>query len=102
MVHKTCLCRKVFLSYYFFLPVICFSQKDSVVAMNKNETKSRPHDESAYKVFYSQKLINSNTVEVLPKGIMEFRVGHTFGDIAGHDGGVKSLYGLDFAPDVRI
>lgn len=54
------------------------------------------------KVFYSQKLINANTVEVLPKGVLEFRITHDFGDIGGSNGGVKRFFGLDYATDVRL
>ncbi|HJS53307.1 MAG TPA: DUF5777 family beta-barrel protein [Chitinophagaceae bacterium] len=54
------------------------------------------------KVFYSQKLINTKTVEVLRKGILEFNVAHNFGDIAGDDGGITNFFGLDNASDVRI
>jgi hypothetical protein len=39
------------------------------------------------KVFYSQKAINTKTVEVHPKGIMDFSIDHYFGDIGGDQGG---------------
>lgn len=54
------------------------------------------------KVFQSQKLINANTVEVLPKGFLEFKVIHNFGDIDGSNGGVSTAFGLDGATDVKI
>ncbi|MBP7555459.1 MAG: hypothetical protein KA821_04315 [Chitinophagaceae bacterium] len=53
-------------------------------------------------VFSSPRLINANTVELLPKGILEFKVTHNFGDIAGDNGGAKTFFGLDNATDVRI
>lgn len=53
-------------------------------------------------VFSSPKLINANTVEMTPKGILEFKVTHNFGDIAGDNGGIKNFFGLDNATDVRI
>lgn len=59
-------------------------------------------DEPALKVFYGQRLINANTVEVLHKGVMEFRVTHNFGDIGGDNGGVKHFFGLDNAADIKI
>ncbi len=37
-----------------------------------------------------------------PKGILEFKVTHNFGDIAGDFGGIKNFFGLDNATDVRI
>ncbi|RYG48451.1 MAG: hypothetical protein EOO01_13530 [Chitinophagaceae bacterium] len=39
---------------------------------------------------------------MLTPGILEFRVTHNFGDIAGDNGGVKNFFGLDNAADVRI
>lgn len=53
-------------------------------------------------IFSSPKLINANTVEMIPKGILEFKVTHNFGDIAGDGGGIKKFFGLDDAADVRI
>jgi hypothetical protein len=53
-------------------------------------------------VFSSPKLINANTVELVPKGILEFRVTHNFGDIAGDDGGIEKFFGLDDAADINI
>jgi hypothetical protein len=53
-------------------------------------------------VFSSPRLINSNTVEMIPKGILEFKVTHNFGDLAGDNGGIKNFFGLDNATDIRI
>ena len=53
-------------------------------------------------IFSSPRLINANTVELIPKGILEFRVTHNFGDVAGSNGGIKNFFGLDNATDVRI
>ena len=57
---------------------------------------------NAVKIFYSQKLINANTVEVIHKGAMEFKVIHNFYDIAGKNGGIHNFFGLDNAADVKI
>jgi hypothetical protein len=55
------------------------------------------------KVFYAQKVINSKSVEVHPKGILDFSIDHYFGDIAGDAGGPKhGFFGLDAIKDVRI
>ena len=95
--------RKFFSLFLFVVPVLCFGQKDSVVVLNKDEMKPKYGDEpSEMKVFYSQKLINANTVEVLRKGVLEFRVSHSFGDIGGSIGGIDQFFGLDNAADVRI
>lgn len=53
-------------------------------------------------VFSSPRLINASTVEMIPAGILEFKVTHNFGDIAGDNGGIKNFFGLDNATDIRI
>lgn len=54
------------------------------------------------KVFYGQRLVNAMTSEVLSNGIMEFRVMHNFGDMAGPNGGASKFWGLDNAADTKI
>jgi hypothetical protein len=53
-------------------------------------------------IFSAPKLINTNTVETVQKGILEFKVTHNFGDVGGDNGGIKQFFGLDNATDVRI
>ena len=93
------------LVFLFSVLISCnvFAQEDSSVTklMNSMDPK-QPTTKSATKIFYSQKLINANTVEVLHKGILEFKVVHDFGDIAGTNGGAKTFYGLDAITDVKI
>ena len=72
----------------------CQQTDSSVVATNKQP--------DYIWIFSSPKLINANTVEVLPPGILEFKVTHNFGDIAGDDGGIDKFFGLDEVQDVRI
>ena len=80
-----------------------FAQEDSAVTklMNSMDEKE-PIAKTATPIFYSQKLINANTVEVLHKGILEFKVVHNFGDVAGTNGGASHFFGLDNASDVKI
>jgi hypothetical protein len=88
-----------------FSILICarlFAQEDTAVTKLMNSMDEKQPTGTPTKVFYSQKLINANTVEVLHKGILEFKVVHNFGDIAGTNGGVKTFYGLDGATDVKI
>ena len=75
--------QKIFFLLLFVLPIVCFGQKDTVVRIEKDKMIKHADESSEMKIFYSQKVINANTVEVLPKGIMEFRVSHAFGDIGG-------------------
>lgn len=64
---------------------------------SNNTSSARPVE-----IFSSQKVINANSTEVVPKGKMEFKVMHNFGDIAGSGGGLKNFFGLDNAQDIRI
>ena len=77
----------------------------SSIAQEETTIITTPAKEEATdtKVFYSQKAINTKTVEVHRKGIMEFSIDHYFGDLAGENGGPKhGFFGLDAIKDVRI
>jgi hypothetical protein len=52
--------------------------------------------------FQSTRIINGHSNESLRKGVLEFRVEHRFGDIAGTDGGVQNMFGLDNSADIRL
>ncbi len=93
---------------FFFCMLISFelaAQVDSTSNAMMNElTKNdaAPEGKQPVKVFHSQRLINANTVEMLKKGHLEFRVVHNFGDIGGTFGGIKNAYGLDNSTDIKI
>lgn len=53
--------------------------------------------EKVHQTFKDTRVINSHSVETLRKGILDFRVGHRFGDIGG---GWPSFYGLETASDI--
>lgn len=72
----------------------------NLVAQHANDSVKKERD--AIWVFSSPRLINANTVEMIPKGILEFKVTHNFGDLAGDNGGIKNFFGLDNATDIRI
>lgn len=52
--------------------------------------------------FESTRIISGHSVETLRKGVLEFRVEHRFGDLAGSNGGVQTFYGLDNSADIRL
>jgi len=52
--------------------------------------------------FTGTRVINGHSVDMLPKGTMEFRIEHKFGDIAGTNGGIQSMFGFDNLSDMRI
>jgi len=94
-----------FLLVCCFIAVNIFAQNDSTGSANatkQSNKKKWPGDETAVRIFYGQRLINAKTVEVLPKGAMAFTIVHTFGDIAGENGGTYTFFGLDEISDAQI
>ena len=59
-------------------------------------------DEKVAETFYSTRIINGHSNEVLEKNSLEFRVEHKFGDMFGTNGGIHQFYGLDNSSDIRI
>ena len=53
-------------------------------------------------IFQAPRVINANSVQLIPKGNLEFGITHTFGDAAGDFGGLKNFFGIDDAQDIRI
>ncbi|MGC4100695.1 DUF5777 family beta-barrel protein [Ferruginibacter sp.] len=94
--------QKFFLLVSILAANSLFAQEDTAVSKLMNSMDEKPPTGTPTKVFYSQKLINANTVEVLHKGILEFKVVHNFGDASGSNGGIRTFFGLDGATDVKI
>ena len=59
-------------------------------------------EEEKIEIFGGTRIINGHSVETLGKGVLEFRIEHRFGDIAGNGGGVQTLYGFDQSTDIRF
>lgn len=55
-----------------------------------------------YQTFKDTRVINTHSVETVPKNKLDFRVSHRFGDLAGTRGGWKTFYGLENASDVSF
>lgn len=53
-------------------------------------------------VFSSTRVINGHSTEMLEKNVMEYRIEHRFGDIAGTNGGVQQMFGFDNSADIRM
>lgn len=58
--------------------------------------------EPVYNTFNSTRVINSHSTQTLWKNELDFRVGHRFGDIAGQNGGSKTLFGIDNSADISV
>jgi len=99
--------KKNILFFCFLITLKAFSQNDTSVVvdiskdMNKKSSQEK-EEKPGMKVFYSQRLINANTVEVLRKGMLDFNVTHFFSDVASKDGGIQQFFGLDNAFDIKI
>jgi hypothetical protein len=94
---KTVIMKRSLFVVVLFIVINSFGQETTII-----KTPTNPEFINT-KVFYAQKVINSKSVEVHPKGIMDFSIDHYFGDIAGDNGGVKhGFFGLDGIKDVRI
>ena len=93
-----------FLLFCLFITLRIFAQNDSTGNANvSNQTnKKKWQDRETTTIFYGQRLINAKTVEVLHKGAMAFTVVHTFGDVAGDNGGTYNFFGLDEVSDAQI
>ncbi len=78
------------------------SQDSVIVKTDVTSTQQKGKEPDYIWIFSSPRLINANTVELISKGILEFRVTHNFGDIAGDNGGIENFFGLDNAADIRI
>lgn len=97
--------RKLLFIFYMLMSFEVIAQVDSAsnALMNELDKKnSIPDVKKPTEVFHAQKLINANTVEVLPGGYLKFEVIHNFGDMAGSNGGIKTGFGLDAAADIKI
>lgn len=59
-------------------------------------------DVPVFQTFHDTRVISVHSVETLPKGKMDFRIAHRFGDMFGDAGGWPTFYGLENASDVLI
>lgn len=61
-------------------------------------------EESEYteNVFSATRVINGHSTEMLDKNVLEYRIEHRFGDIAGVNGGVQQMFGFDNVADIRM
>lgn len=58
--------------------------------------------EKVYQTFKDTRVINAHSTETLKAGLLDFRIGHRFGDFGGDGGGWETFFGLENASDVMI
>lgn len=52
--------------------------------------------------FNGTRILNGHSVETLKARVLQFRIEHRFGDLAGANGGVQNFFGFDQAADIRF
>jgi hypothetical protein len=84
------------------LPVI--AQEDTLTESAGEEAilVEEPEDPYIRKTYNATRIINGHSNETLEKGVLEFRIEHRFGDMAGDNGGVQNWFGFDMASDIRF
>jgi Membrane bound beta barrel domain (DUF5777) len=93
--------KKCFWIFLILLPLQLFAQDSTINDLMKDMDAAK-EKKVPVKIFNSERAINVNTTEIVPKGKLDFNVMHNFGDIAGRDGGTKTFFGLDAVADARI
>jgi hypothetical protein len=82
---------------FFVLPGISIAQTDldSFLLADAKPAK-------VIATFKATRIVNAHSIETVRKGVLDFRISHHFGDVAGNSGGIHTLYGFDNASDIRF
>src|SRR5437868_2945879 len=92
--------KKTLLIVLTLFSTTLFAQDD---LLKQLQSQTPPKKEPVIATFKGFKIINIETNETTPKGNLDFRVGHLFGNMGGASGGgLHNFYGLDASADVRI
>lgn len=78
------------------------SAQDDLLAQLESEDDASTEKEIIKATWKSPYLINAHTTETERKGVLDFRIAHRFGNLAGDAGGGHSFYGLDQASNIRF
>lgn len=80
-----------------------FGQEDDTLVVTEDTEEI---DEYVYvepvTTFESTRIVSGHSTETLRKGVLEYRIEHRFGDLAGTNGGAQSWFGLDNSADIRM
>ncbi|MEO8087703.1 MAG: DUF5777 family beta-barrel protein [Bacteroidota bacterium] len=92
--------KKILLVLLTLFSTTLFAQDD---LLKQLQSQTPPKKEPVIATFKGFKIINIETNETTPKGNLDFRVGHLFGNVGGASGGgLHNFYGLDASADIRI
>lgn len=91
-----------YLSFLFLIVSFSSFAQDDLMGDLMEEADSELN-EDVIATFKSTYLINANTIEMVKKKTLDFRITHRFGNIAGEaGGGIHTLYGFDVAQNIRF
>jgi hypothetical protein len=92
--------KKILPALFVLLTTALFAQDDLLKELQSQAPAKREPVIATFKGF---KIINIETNETTPKGNLDFRVGHLFGNIFPESGGgLHNFYGLDASADIRV
>ena len=100
MKHKTHV-TNLFVFFFSAINFIAFGQDSTQTIIESTELAEETYNEPI-RTFESTRIINGHSVENLRKGVLEFRIEHRFGDMAGSNGGAQNWFGFDNASDIRM
>lgn len=60
------------------------------------------YGQDVQETFNGTRILNGHSTETIKKRVLQFRVEHRFGDLAGANGGLDNFFGFDQAADIRI
>lgn len=58
--------------------------------------------EEVQETFTGTRILNGHSTETLKSRVLQFRISHRFGDMAGANGGIDNFFGFDQAADIRF
>lgn len=97
--------KKIYLSAMFIgLTFVAFSQDDLLKMVNEGNEDS---NEDVFATFKTYKLCNSQTIETVKKGHLDYRIAHRFGNLYNTvsenplNEAAHSSFGFDVATDLR-
>ena len=79
-----------------------FMKKNSLLILTLMIANWLIAQQNVFQTFKDRWVINSPSVETLPKSKLDVRIAHRFGDMGGKVGGWPTFYGLETASDVSI
>lgn len=60
------------------------------------------YGQDVQETFNGTRILNGHSVETIKARVLQFRIEHRFGDLAGANGGIQNFFGFDQAADIRF